>query len=239
MSVKSILIEKQKFFDSLIVDFEQQYGQAAKRVIAGLKGMVGTADWTYENIQAAFTEAGFDQIAGSFIEQFIEVIKYQRMLAEELQIPFAVSEKGLDFAALIQENELRKVITNKDAIINDMIEAGLRSEIEGTGFNQLVADFDISLEELGRRAATEVFTGISIFDRTIKSEQFRESGIELFWYAGPEDDKNREACVDVLDDEKQDTGWTRDDIASLAEVDFTTAGGYNCRHEWLPFVEEV
>jgi hypothetical protein len=239
MSAKTILIEKQAFLDKLIADFERQYGQVAKSMLTTLKGLVGTVDWTYENIQTLFTEAGFDATASTFVEQFVDVIKYQKMLAEELQIPFAIGERGLDLAGLIQENELRRIVTKKDAIINDLIDAGLRHEVEGTGFNQLVADFQVSLEELGRRAATEVFTGISIFDRTIKSEQFKESGIELFYYAGPEDDKNRDACRDVLRDPRQDTGWTREDIAVLADVNFTTAGGYLCRHEWLPFVEEI
>jgi len=92
------------------------------------------------------------------------------------------------------------------------------------------------IDTAGRRIATEALTGASMYDRTIKFEQFKHADVELYYYDGPIDKDNRPACSGTLVDPRQSTGWT------LAEVQgsmtpFITCGGYNCRHEWLPFVE--
>ena len=88
----------------------------------------------------------------------------------------------------------------------------------------------------GRRIITEAVTGASIYDRTIKMEQFRHADVELYFYDGPLDKVTRDTCKATLSDGKQGTGWTFAEIQG-SETPFITGGGYNCRHEWLPFVE--
>ena len=60
--------------------------------------------------------------------------------------------------------------------------------------------------------------------------------VKKYFYAGPVDSKNRDICADILSSSLQTTGWTMADIQGSG-ASFIGGGGYNCRHEWLPFVE--
>ena len=55
----------------------------------------------------------------------------------------------------------------------------------------------------------------------------------LFTYFGPLDDVTRDICVEALSDPRNDTGFTVDEIETLA-VDLVDGGGFNCRHTWRP-----
>jgi len=68
---------------------------------------------------------------------------------------------------------------------------------------------------------------------------FENAGIKKYYYAGPMDKVTRDVCAAVLADPRQQTGWTAEDIANFPGIDMVTGGGYNCRHDWLPFVGNV
>lgn len=149
-----------------------------------------------------------------------------------------LTEGAIGFLELVQEQNARKLFALKELIINAMIDAGLKSKVEGLPFSAVVAILQENVSELGRRLATEAYTGITSFDKTMKSFEYREAGIEKYVYVGPADDKTRDACLDTLSDPRQETGWTREEIAE-SQTPFITTGGYNCRHEWHAFVDEL
>ena len=100
----------------------------------------------------------------------------------------------------------------------------------------IIAELSKGVDAVGRRVVAEAVTGASIYDRTIKYQQFTNSEVKLYFYEGPYDKVTRDVCISTIRDPRQSTGWTMADIQG-SETPFITCGGYNCRHEWLPMVE--
>jgi hypothetical protein len=137
----------------------------------------------------------------------------------------------------MQEQHAQGLIKGMEKYSQTLVEMGVKHTLEDARFNILVAELQDELEVMGRNAKIEISEGIKTFDRAVASEQMKEAGIERFVYDGPDDDVTRDACHAVLNDPRQETGWTREDIAELDDVSFIGGGGYNCRHDWLPYIE--
>lgn len=71
--------------------------------------------------------------------------------------------------------------------------------------------------------------------RTMSRTAFASGAAELpkdtkFFYDGPNDDKTRDYCLQIL----QAGEMTRAEINSQFPGAFTNGGGFNCRHSWTP-----
>ena len=151
---------------------------------------------------------------------------------------FNLNESSLGFLELVSEQNLINLGVIKDTIINTMIDSGLKAKVEGLPFGTIVAQLQEQVQDLGRRLSTEAYTGITGFDKSIKSFEYAEAGVKKYVYVGPADAKTRDECLNTLNDSRQGTGWTRDEIASSG-TPFIMTGGYNCRHEWQAFLEDI
>ena len=151
---------------------------------------------------------------------------------------FNLNESSLGFLELVSEQNLVNLGVIKDTIVNTMIDSGLKAKVEGLPFRMIVAQLQEQIQDLGRRLSTEAYTGITGFDKSIKSFEYAEAGIKKYVYVGPADAKTRDECLQTLSDPRQGTGWTRDEIAGSG-TPFVSTGGYNCRHEWQAFLEDV
>ena len=238
MSLKTILESKNKHIDKLVVDFESQISGLSKGLRADLIGLFKTGNYDRKLISALFTKHGYEAAALDFIDKHKTVFKYAKDIGGELGIGFNLNTRSLGLLEKISEANLQTILTRKDAIINSIIDAGLQSEVEKLPFRQIVSRLDNTITQLGRRVSTEAYTGVSIFDRVVRAEQMEAAGVEKFVYMGPYGGKTRPACSSVLGDSRQDTGWTMAEIQA-SQVDFIGGGGYNCRHDWLAFVEDV
>jgi len=238
MSIEIILNTKNNYLDDLLIEFEKEFTALSRYIKPRLAALIRQGVPTREAVAAVFDEAGYTQLVQGLIDKYDELIKYGAALGKAAGIPLVLTERSLALLELIKETEFDKILGSRESIINTIIDAGLRREIEGADLRGIIADIESKVEELGRRIGAEAHTGASIFDRTIKSEQFKEAGIELFVYVGPNDEVTRDSCKSILGDPRQHIGWTRDEI-DASEVSFITGGGYNCRHEFLPFVPEV
>ena len=238
MSIETVLNEKNKLLDTMLAEFSREFETMTRGVRASIAALVRHGIPTRESIIQVFDDAGYTDMVQVFVDKYDALIKQSVALGKEVGIPFVLTDRSLDLLGMIKEVEIGKMLSARESIVNTIIDIGLRREIEGASLRNIIADIESNIEELGRRIGAEAHTGASIFDRTIKSEQFKEAGIEKFVYVGPRDDKTRDSCLSVLGDSRQQVGWTRDEI-DASEVSFIGGGGYNCRHEWLPFVEEV
>ena len=72
-------------------------------------------------------------------------------------------------------------------------------------------------------------------DKAVQAAQKAFEGDEeqRFKYVGPNDNKTREICKEVLSDSQNNKGFTFAEIEKLP-VTFTEGGKYNCRHEFVP-----
>lgn len=243
MSVQSILNDKNKYFDDLIRSFERDFKTFSRVIKADLAVLIRQGRLERQFIDAMFQDAELSQLIADFVSKYDEVIRFTKELSQQMGVPFVLPRESLELLERIQEQNIQRLLATREPIVNAMIDAGLRSEVEGVSFDVIQNLLDNTIDELGRRISTEIQTGISIFDRTIKSEQFEEAGIEKFVYWGPLDNKTRIECQEALESEYQKTGWTRDDIESFVasnehRLSFIGGGGFNCRHEFLPFGEK-
>lgn len=87
---------------------------------------------------------------------------------------------------------------------------------------------------------SEMRTMLQGFSRAVTAQKAEELGYELFIYVGPDDSLTREFCADVLD--RDPPIYTRDEIDAMDNDQglpvLEYAGGYNCRHEWVPINEQ-
>jgi hypothetical protein len=237
-AIEKILQQKNGALDELLSEFGQEFEKLSKYIKPRLAQLIRAGVPTREAVVNVFNESGYEGLVQEFVDKYDEFIKYGATLGKEIGIPLVLTDRSLSVLELIKEAEIGKMLSARESIVNTMVDIGLRREIEGASLRNVIADIELGIDELGRRIGAEAHTGASIFDRAIKSEQFKEAGIETFVYVGPDDEVTRDECSATLADPRQHTGWTRDDI-DASQVSFIGGGGYNCRHEWLPFVKEV
>jgi hypothetical protein len=199
---------------------------------ADLQALFRVGNFSYATIKQVFAANGYEQLAADFINKYNDMLGFASKMGIALKFP----TESLAYFELAQEAGLRALYNTRDVIINNIVKAGLQGRVEQLPFNQIVAGLDDMTNEIGRRTMLEAREGLITFDRIVKSEQYEYAGIELFEYFGPLDEVTRDTCRATMNDPKQQTGWTREDIMA-SQVDFL-GGGWNCRHEWIPFVGE-
>ena len=236
MSLKSILVEKNKQIDILINQFSEAYSDMYPAIFKEIQSVFKKGIFEESVIRDIFRRGGVDDLVVGFIDEFAVVYDFSKKLSKELGVGFnlaSVTNEKLD-AALVQiENNFNR-LTNK--YVNELTTAGLNANLADMKFQDVVRSLASIVEDSSRRFIAEAYTGITQFDRALNYNLFKESLIEKYYYFGPSDDKTRQICQDALNDPKQQTGWTIDDINN-SETTFIECGGYNCRHEWLPLVE--
>ena len=234
--IDEILKKKNAEIDKLLSRFDGEWEKLSRELKRTLGPLLKAGVPTQEDIMPLLGD--IDTLVQKTVDEYNGLIGFAKDAADEMGIKFLVTERSLALLELAQEHAVFKSITNKNHIVNNMIDAGLQAEVENLKYRDIVKNLEELITETGRRIKAEVHTGLSVFDRMIKSENFKNVGIEKFVYVGPYDGVTRDVCRNTLESSLQGTGWTRDQIES-SEVSFTGGGGYNCRHEWLPFVEEI
>jgi hypothetical protein len=229
---------KLDLLDSLIKQFESDFGQFSIGVKQQLTALLRRGPIDRELLTQAFAESGYEQMVGDFISKYDEVIKFTGEIAKDMGLKFTIPERSLAILEMIQEQNAGIMIASSESIKNSLLDAGLRYVVEGQPLDVIISDMMGEITDFGRRLQTEAFTGASIFDRTLRGEFFKEAGIELFVYVGPDDEVTRDVCREVLHDPRQQTGWTMEDIQN-SPVSFIECAGWNCRHDFLPFIKEI
>ena len=237
-TIKQILNNKNDKIDSLISEFKKEIDRFSGRLKKIIQSLIRTNKLTRETISGAFNLLGYDDMIDSFIDKYTEMFQFSREISQILNINFQLSEESLTLLEEISNNDSIRLLTTKEVISNDLVKIGLQGQLENKSLNQIIADISENISDMSRRISTEAYTGISNFERTAKLIQFKESGINKFVYVGPNDNVTRPECQSVLNDPRQSTGWTLEEIKN-SPVDFIAGGGWNCRHDWLPFVGGV
>ena len=238
MSVRSVLESKDAALNALIIEFEKAFVGFDTKIRTRLSKLLRSPKVSRKAIAALFQEMGFEALIAEFIKKYRSVAKYSTQLSAELGIAVTLPNRSLLLLNMLKQHSNIKMLHASTSIIDTMMDSALRFHVEGLSLSSITTEIEKGMGLLGRRLSTEAFTGISTYGRMINNEQYKAADIELFFYDGPVDDKNRDECEAVLLDPLQTEGWTREDIEA-SPVDFTTGGGFNCRHEWIPFLPEA
>ena len=84
------------------------------------------------------------------------------------------------------------------------------------------------------KSRVTVNDGISRLFNTTTQKIFEDEPSQRFEYIGPLDTDTRDECSAVLNDSRNDQGFTAEEISGLAGITFGDRGGWNCRHDWVP-----
>jgi hypothetical protein len=231
-----LMEEKTKFFDDLLSVYEKEFATFSKDLKRLLYEFIQTGPHAKAEVIEFMTGTGLLDVASGFVSKYDDVIEYTTKVSELAKIPIVLPERSLGILALYKENQVSNILGASESIMNTVTDASLRYGLGEVKLTKIVADMNQAIDVAGRRIITEAHTGAAIYDRTVKFEQFKEADVKTYFYDGPVDDRNRPECEATLGDSRQYTGWTMDDISS-SQTPFIACGGYNCRHEWLPFVE--
>ena len=233
--------ERDAVFDKLLAEYEREFTAFSTKLKRALSVLIKSGPQSKEEVIKFMAGSGLTDVANNFVAKYSEAIDNAARISAQTGINLVLPERSLSILALIEENQVSNILGASDAIAKTVADASLRYGIGESKLNTIIAELEASITTAGRRIVSEAVTGASIYDRTIKFEQFTNAGVEKYFYEGPYapgkgPGSNRPACLATLEDSRQSTGWTMADIQS-SQTPFITCGGYNCRHEWLPFVE--
>jgi hypothetical protein len=165
---------------------------------------------------------------------------------DKIKNPITYSDVDRDVIQSIIDFDTSKVFNRVSGYVDDVRTTLMRGVIAGDvpDFTDVHDEFSPGLQG---NLESELTTAFSGFSRTVTASKADGAGITLFEYAGPDDKITREFCRQVL--EGQYPGLERQvPIYSVEEINIMQndqidpviiyAGGYDCRHDWLPITEE-
>ena len=233
MSLKTIIEAKDRQFQSMLNKFDKEFTSLTVDAQKQIMSLFRRGDFTMESMSAITQE--YDGLIQEWTIRNQEAIKYTKQMADEMGVKFAITKETVKNFDLIQDINTEALSNNMKSFITDMRKFGMSARLEGKNIGEITIGLEDKFAALGRRLNTEAYTGIRQADAIVKKDFFENAGIELYVYDGPGDNKTRDDCLNTLQDPRQSTGWTIEEINS-SNTPFIERGGYNCRHEWMPFV---
>ena len=237
MSLDSIVKSKGAHFQKLLDGFSSEFDGFTVSTQKELLRLFRRGSVTPEAIKQLFKGDEYQLIVQKWATNYKDVIGYTSQVAKEIGHDFILTKQGIKSFDMIQQLNIDKMTKWGDLYVNEIQSFGVQSALEGRSLAQMTEGLAGIFGTMGRRLNTEAITGIMMADRTIKQDFYDKAGITLYVYSGPYDDKTRDVCRSTLDDPRQGTGWTIEEINS-SETPFITCGDWNCRHEWIAYIGE-
>ena len=238
MSLRTLLNRQDAKLQALTDVFESELESINKKVIEDVQKAIRSGmDVTDDYIKNLYTANGYDDLIETWVTNYNAGAPFLRGAANELQIPFEVSDAGMSNLEALQDIDYKKLKTLNDQVAIDMAKMNNMGSLDGKGVEQIIKEMSEKIADQSRRIATEAYTSMSMATAAIDKDFFEGAGIDKYVYMGPNDNKTRDACQATLGDERQGTGWTMPEIES-SQTPYIERGGFNCRHRWLPYVED-
>ena len=166
---------------------------------------------------------------------YADSVAMNKSIFEGESISFGFRQDQLDVMSKLKKNNvlLYQLEASKSAnvIFDSMISWAY------TGNASTLAPFEALVGKMGasKYGSTIINTQISAFNRSVTAMAAEEAGVERFKYVGPKPD--RPWCTPRVG-----KTFTKDEISKMDNGQTSdvmlTAGGYNCRHRWVPVQDE-
>ncbi len=244
LSKKDLFIEaQQRVLEELLLSASVAFSEAFLQI-------VGTGEFDPEEIERILQEIGYAEELESLMAQFDEdgevagfgifqeLLEISAEVSDVLGIPFALTAQNeVDLGLFLQTKSRKFDRLFRQEIADDMFELAVNVRLSNRPAGQIDSAVVERFEQAGRSASVEIQTALTSFDRTIMDNLYEEAGIERFIYWPDETvPTSRDACINALNDPRQETGWTREDIQNHPDLDIILGGKpyFNCKHTWLP-----
>jgi hypothetical protein len=200
------------------------------------------------SLQSSLDEAGLAGVLDYVKEIYAEQLNYisDRAAALGLETFSDVDKDVIRSLVAFDENSIAASVNQG---VGDITSTLMRSVITGQTIDSSL--YEGPIEDIGRNLETDLNTSVLTFERTVTVSKAIDSGLELFIYIGPDDDRTRDFCEAVLtgkDADRFGVDWKGVPIYTLEEIKgmdneqdtdvLTTCGGWNCRHEFAPIDPE-
>lgn len=262
-TVREILVRHNAYQDSLLYSFESNLREIVMRAQARtlailqsrLKIIDGVIDATPGNLMQLratnkiflreLEDAGYSRLVEAFVGEFRGTLPYLNetieLLGEQAGQKWKLDLKAKDqnLLAGVQANTVWAIEDTMGSVAGAAITRGLFG-VAGLKFGTLVDTLVEKLETSIARARTIADTSMSTFYRTATDRAFQTIEKDLpaqelkYRYSGPVDKLERPFCRRLTDADK---GYTRPQIDDMSNGQlpnvFITAGGFNCRHQWI------
>lgn len=236
MSLAQILKNKDAYTQSLLKNFNTIWDGMAPSLQREVTALFRSNNYSITAIENVFTELGFDDLSGEVAIKINKMMQFSADMSKELGYSFMLGRDNIQVFDELSQLNVETLLNTKRQIANDLKRFALRAELEGLKFKDIAAGLKDTFDEMGRRLNTEIYTGIRTFESALDKVSMINGGIEKFKYVGPVDSKNRDACQATLQDKRQETGWTAEEVEN-SNTPFIERGGWNCRHRWVAYVE--
>jgi hypothetical protein len=192
-------------------------------------------------IKAQLVAAGYPQLAQKFVGKFDQSQELALDTLKAVQVDptkFTVFDKAA--IANLKAMNLDWLEHLGDQAVASVSRGIVQSSLLGTGRAQTIKAISQAVDSnLNKYAATYYDTALNTFDRTVHWQAYTAAGVSKFVYVGPADIKTRPFCSTHLN-----KVYTKTQMAAMTNGTSLSpvsrfAGGYNCRHHWMPAPEAV
>lgn len=235
MSLNQILKNKDAYTQNLLNNFNKIWDSMAPNIQKGVVSLFRSNNYSVSAIENVFSELGFDDLTGEVAIRINKMMKLSSDMSKELGYSFMLGRDNVELFDELSQLNVETLLNTKKQIAHDLKRFALQAELEGLKFKDIAAGLKNTFDEMGRRLNTEIYTGIRTFESSLDKISMINGGIKKFKYMGPVDSKNRDACQATLQDSRQETGWTAEEVEN-SNTPFIERGGWNCRHRWVAFV---
>lgn len=219
--------QNQKFIKSL----DKFMGNALEEIVGELNN--GNKD------PALYLGGLIEEIKKRGLEK--EIGKLQASYGKELKSVMGAKGEALGNVDKETLNQLIKI--NLDFIQNKVVDT--IGELRPVMLEQVIMGQKIDLKAIKQKVSSKIYGNIKTelntatitFSRTLNAVKDISLGFKKYLYTGPLDDVTRAFCEEVLT-ERNPPIYTIEEIGDMDNGQigdvWTTCGGYNCRHIWVP-----
>lgn len=198
-------------------------------------------------VSGRFDESYRESIDGAYAD----AIDQAATILEAEGITFTLRDDQLSLISTLKRSDLLllsvKSTESADAVFDSMVRWAY------SGSSETLQPLRIAIDELGaaRHASTIINTQVSKFFRQINVTASQNAGVKKFRYGGPAPE--REFCVNVMNGNRAALGishirpagkgrvYTTEEINAMNNGQLpnvtANAGGFNCRHFWIPVAD--
>jgi hypothetical protein len=258
LSLADIHRRQDQFYDSLIEGFQRSLQHIVTMAQARMSGYLqanlsitaGKIDRTSGNLRLMRTlddkfmgfldDAGYTSLLNAYVTSFAgEKVFLQETLESLGYKPVDFTAGDLNIFASLQLNAVTSMTTVAEAAAGAAMQQALFS-VGGLKFADLVESLASKIDASLPRVTTIAETAMTSFFRTMTDQAFQKIEKDLpeidqrYRYSGPEDMRTRPFCERLL---LADKTYSRAEIDAMSNGQLpqvmTSAGGFNCRHQWL------
>jgi len=192
-------------------------------------------------LKARARELGFGNVIDVQINNLSDLTKEILNESGSMGLPKSLTKTtGENIKALLQNAQ--STILSDENLVSQELESILRRSATGNvKYDDLIGNIKDRLGIRQDQAITKSADVIQSFHTQARVEHFTDAGVEWFLYDGPRDERNRPFCAHFVG--KRVTTKLLDSHAMDFERKHplppsVSLGGYNCRHELVPLVDE-